>query len=110
MRLQLGVSQAELARQLGVTFQQVQKYEAGINRVAAGRLFQLASLYGISIQEFFPKNVQTKEGRRNTEKLDQIARFASSTEGTELCEMFQRIKSQKRRRLVLALLREFCGS
>jgi transcriptional regulator with XRE-family HTH domain len=109
MRLQLGISQAQLARQLGVTFQQVQKYEAGINRVGAGRLFQLAALYGISIQEFFPKTAVTSEGRRTSEKLDQIARFASSAEGSELCETFQRIKSPRRRKLILSLLREMSG-
>ncbi len=49
-RKQLGASQADIAKQLGVTFQQIQKYEAGLNRIGAGRLFQLASLYDLPVQ------------------------------------------------------------
>jgi len=51
----IGLSQADVAKSLGVTFQQIQKYEAGINRVGAGRLFQLAVLYGMPIENFFPQ-------------------------------------------------------
>ncbi len=52
-RIQRGVSQAELAEQIGVTFQQVQKYERGINRVGASRLSRIATALGVSIGELF---------------------------------------------------------
>src|SRR2546421_12688140 len=52
-RLARGLSQTELGRQIGVTFQQVQKYEKGVNRVGAGRLTQVARVLGVSVSAFF---------------------------------------------------------
>ena len=52
-RLQSGLSQTALAEQLGVTFQQVQKYEKGVNRVGAGRLTKIANVLGIPVSTFF---------------------------------------------------------
>ncbi len=49
----LGISQDNLARNLGLTFQQIQKYEKGTNRVSASRLFLLAHLFGVSVDYFF---------------------------------------------------------
>jgi transcriptional regulator with XRE-family HTH domain len=105
-RKQLGISQAEIAKELGVTFQQVQKYEAGINRIGAGRLFQLASLFGVSVQELFPKTVSTAEGQKKTEKLDEITDFATSADGWKLCEAFVRIKDPRQRKIIISLIQE----
>jgi transcriptional regulator with XRE-family HTH domain len=52
-RIELDMTQEALAEALGVSFQQVQKYENGTNRVSAGRLFDIASLMGVSITYFF---------------------------------------------------------
>jgi transcriptional regulator with XRE-family HTH domain len=52
-RLARGLSQTALANQLGVTFQQVQKYEKGVNRVGAGRLTKIAAVLGIEVGTFF---------------------------------------------------------
>ncbi len=52
-RLTRGLSQTALAEQLGVTFQQVQKYEKGVNRVGAGRLTRIAVALGVSVETFF---------------------------------------------------------
>jgi transcriptional regulator with XRE-family HTH domain len=52
-RIAKGLSQAQLANRLGVTFQQIQKYEAGSNRIGTGRLVKLASILGISIAALF---------------------------------------------------------
>jgi len=52
-RLERGLSQTALAERLGLTFQQVQKYEKGANRVGSGRLFQIASVLGIPIAALF---------------------------------------------------------
>ena len=52
-RLARGLSQTALATQLGVTFQQVQKYEKGVNRVGAGRLTKIAAVLGIEVGTFF---------------------------------------------------------
>jgi transcriptional regulator with XRE-family HTH domain len=52
-RLSRGLSQTALANQLGVTFQQVQKYEKGVNRVGAGRLTRIAEVLGVPVSTFF---------------------------------------------------------
>jgi transcriptional regulator with XRE-family HTH domain len=53
LRQDRGMSQTELARKIGVTFQQVQKYENGTNRVGSGRLFKIASILNVPITAFF---------------------------------------------------------
>ena len=58
-RLIAGISQSDLASRLGVSFQQVQKYEKGINRVGAGRLPQIAAIFGIPISALFEPNANT---------------------------------------------------
>src|SRR6202008_2067168 len=52
-RMLLGMSQEKLGERLGLTFQQVQKYEKGINRIGASRLFDLAQVLGVSVQFFY---------------------------------------------------------
>ena len=108
-RKQLGLSQADVAKQLGVTFQQIQKYEAGLNRIGAGRLFQLASLYGVAIQDLFPKNAGTADGAKRGEKLDEVAGFAVTPEGWKLCEAFLRIKDTRQRRIIVSLVQEMAN-
>ena len=53
-RSALGLSQTDLARQLGISFQQVQKYETGTNRISASRLHRAAMVLGTSVESFFP--------------------------------------------------------
>ena len=108
-RKQLGMSQADIAKQLGVTFQQIQKYEAGLNRIGAGRLFQFASIYGIPMQELFPRNVGTADGLKRAEKMDEIARFALSTDGWKLCEAFLRIQDPRQRRIIISLVQQMAA-
>jgi transcriptional regulator with XRE-family HTH domain len=105
-RKQLGLSQGEIAKQIGVTFQQIQKYEAGLNRIGAGRLFELAQLYGIPMQDLFPKSAGTSDGVKRAEKLDEVSSFAASTEGWKLCEGFLRIKDPLQRRTIVSLVQE----
>ena len=52
-RLDRGLSQTDLANHIGVTFQQVQKYENGVNRVGSGRLFKIAEVLGVPVSNFF---------------------------------------------------------
>ena len=58
----LGMSQEKLGEKLGLTFQQVQKYEKGINRIGASRLFDLAQVLGVSVQ-FFYEEAPTADAR-----------------------------------------------
>lgn len=73
-RLSRGLSQTALANQLGVTFQQVQKYEKGVNRVGAGRLTKIAEVLGVPVGAFFTgkdmvMDGQPKEGEASPLKL-----------------------------------------
>ncbi len=73
-RLARGLSQTALASQLGVTFQQVQKYEKGVNRVGAGRLTKIAEVLGIDVSTFFGAKEmgepgEAKEGAASPLKL-----------------------------------------
>ena len=52
-RLAKGLTQEHVAKELGVSFQQIQKYENGTNRIASGRLFQIAKLLGVPVQKLF---------------------------------------------------------
>lgn len=52
-RLAKGLSQSDLADKLGITFQQIQKYEKGVNRVGSGRLFEIAAILGVPVTSFF---------------------------------------------------------
>jgi transcriptional regulator with XRE-family HTH domain len=61
-RLIAGMSQGDLARRLGVSFQQIQKYEKGMNRVGAGRLPQIARIFDIPIGALFDANADTSPG------------------------------------------------
>jgi transcriptional regulator with XRE-family HTH domain len=61
-RLMAGMSQNALARKLGVSFQQVQKYEKGTNRVGAGRLPQIAEIFDIPIGALFDTNADMSPG------------------------------------------------
>jgi transcriptional regulator with XRE-family HTH domain len=62
-RLIVGMTQGDLARRLGVSFQQIQKYEKGANRVGAGRLPQIARIFDIPIGALFEANADTSPGK-----------------------------------------------
>jgi transcriptional regulator with XRE-family HTH domain len=62
-RLIIGMSQSDLARKLGVSFQQVQKYEKGMNRVGAGRLPLIAKIFDIPINTLFDANADASPGK-----------------------------------------------
>ena len=62
-RLSRGLSQTALATQLGVTFQQVQKYEKGVNRVGAGRLTKIAEVLGVAVGSFFTGKEMLVDGQ-----------------------------------------------
>lgn len=63
-RTMLGLTQQQLAEMIGVTYQQAHKYERGINRVSAGRLFEIAKVLGVDIG-FFYEGMNTEDGRLN---------------------------------------------
>jgi len=83
-RLLSGASQTEVAKAAGVSFQQVQKYENGTNKIGAGRLFILARFFGMDVAEFYEGLAPPRDGARPREDLRRIERFLSSEEGLRL--------------------------
>ena len=115
-RMLLGMSQEKLGEKLGLTFQQVQKYEKGINRIGASRLFDLAQVLGVSVQ-FFYEEAPTQEGHQLVpegfaEKADEhsIVEFLRSRDGLELNKAFVRISDVKARRAIVDLVRSLADA
>jgi transcriptional regulator with XRE-family HTH domain len=67
-RIQRRMSQSDLARRVGITFQQVQKYERGANRISASKLFDFAGILGVPVQSFF-EGLEADGGTRDGEML-----------------------------------------
>ena len=101
-RLEIGMSQERLAELLGVTFQQVQKYEKGVNLIAVSRLWDISVALEMPVSRFF-EGVSTRgvaEGRQ-----DYVDDALATPEGAQLMALFATIKSPKVRRKVLELVR-----
>jgi transcriptional regulator with XRE-family HTH domain len=104
-RKMIGMSQTALADRLGITFQQIQKYEKGTNRVGASRIQGIASILGIKVSVLFPtsQSGSDHEATANKEGLA-IETFAASTEGFALNQAFTQIKNVDVRKRVVALV------
>ena len=104
-RLEIGMSQEKLAELLGVTFQQVQKYEKGVNRIAASRLFVISSALDMPVGRFFD-GLSDARVSGVAESEDEYVHDALATpEGMQLMALFASIKSSKVRRRVVELVR-----
>ncbi|MBV9572198.1 MAG: helix-turn-helix transcriptional regulator [Alphaproteobacteria bacterium] len=102
----LGMSQDKLGQLLGLTFQQVQKYERGINRIGAGRLFETARVLGVSILYFYEGVVDELSGRPLGFAEDAAPSPAPpKADGVELLAAFSRIRDEKVRKRVLELVK-----
>jgi len=104
-RMMLGMSQTELGAALDVTFQQIQKYERGVNRVSPNVLEKLAATLRVPIAYFFDG---AENGRGNSSGMD-LTTFLATTEGFALCTAFQHIHSKAMRSAVLDLLQGLQG-
>jgi transcriptional regulator with XRE-family HTH domain len=99
-RLDKGLSQTELAQKLGITFQQVQKYEKGVNRVGPGRLFQIARILGVHVMDFFDGSDTGKpNAARNVREL------LSEPQALHLVAAFSEIGDRRLRRSVVELVK-----
>ena len=107
-RKMLGVSQERLAEALGLTFQQVQKYERGANRVSASKLYEIARFLGAPVAYFFEglSDPSVKGAPSADEVSEQFVHdFLMTPEGLELAASFPRIKRGRLRRRILDLVR-----
>ena len=101
-RMMLGMSQTDLGTAVDVTFQQIQKYERGINRVSASTMERLAGALGVPITYFFDGH-PPDNGQGHGSEVDLTA-FLATAEGFALCKAFQHIESQATRSAVINLL------
>ena len=101
-RMMLGMSQTELGAAVDLTFQQIQKYERGINRVSASTMEKLAGALGVSITYFFD-GPPPDNGQGHGSELD-LTSFLATAEGFALFKAFQHIESQAMRCAVINLL------
>lgn len=105
-RLEMGMSQERLAELLGVTFQQIQKYEKGANRIAASRLFDLSGALGVAISYFFEGlTVGAPAGGVAEDGQDFVYDMLATPEGQQLLQIFGAIRSPKIRRRIVDLVR-----
>ncbi|MFC5083542.1 helix-turn-helix domain-containing protein [Microvirga arabica] len=101
-RTMLGMSQERLADALGLTFQQVQKYEKGMNRIGASRLLQIAGILDVSIEFFFEGLPGLRAGGFSGDSL--MAEFLTRSESDRLVRGFLRLKDDEARRKVADLV------
>lgn len=114
-RMLLGMSQEKLGEHLGLTFQQVQKYEKGVNRIGASRLFDLSRVLGVPVQFFYdeaPSDLiesSLTPGFSERPAESYVVEFLSTREGLELNKAFVKIADPKVRRSVVELVRALGG-
>jgi transcriptional regulator with XRE-family HTH domain len=106
----LGLSQQQLAEKLGLTFQQVQKYERGVNRVSASKLYETAQVLSAPVTHFFEglEGEPSFEGAADGEAA--VTAFLMTPEGLELATLFPRIPRGRMRHQVLELVRTLSES
>src|ERR1700687_521176 len=105
-RMILGMSQENLGDALGLTFQQVQKYEKGTNRIGASRLQQISHILQVPVSFFF-EGAPTPEGMTGMSEAPSpayVADFRSSSDGLALTKAFMRIKHPNVRRRIVDLV------
>jgi transcriptional regulator with XRE-family HTH domain len=98
---------------IGLTFQQVQKYENGINRISASRLAQIAHVLQVSVPFFFegvPGASSPPKGKAMAPSTAYVSEFLSSSDGRALIKAFMQIKDAKLRRRIVNLVEQIAGS
>ncbi len=102
-RTTLGLSQADVAGRLGITFQQVQKYEKGTNSLSSSRLYDLSILLKVSVSYFFEGIGNDYSAEGETQKISQID-FGSDRESLEIMKVFRKIEDKNLRKKMIEIL------
>ncbi len=111
-RMMLGMSQEKLGEQLGITFQQIQKYEKGANRIGASRLQNISGVLNVPVSFFFdgaPGAVSNVGGFAEASEGSYLVDFLSTSEGLQLNRAFARVSDPKVRRRLIDLVRTIAG-
>ncbi len=110
-RVDAGMSQEALGEKVSLSFQQIQKYEKGANRISASRLFELARILEVEISYFF-EGFETSSSYMRMEDsapIPKFLNFVSSNEGMSLNRAFTRIKSRRTRRALIDMAKSLAG-
>jgi len=112
-RIMLGMSQEKLGEALGITFQQIQKYEKGTNRIGASRLQQISSILQVPVAFFFDgaPNApgQSHDGLSEAPSPAYVSDFLATSDGLALTKAFMGIKDAKLRRRIVDLVEQIAG-
>jgi transcriptional regulator with XRE-family HTH domain len=106
LRVARRMSQAELGARLGITFQQIQKYERGANRVSAGRLQYIAQVFAVPMSSLLGADDNNAENNRD------VLEFMNAPDAVRLLQAYSRIKDRKLRLVLLhltSLIAETCA-
>ena len=114
-RMMLGMSQGKLGDALGLTFQQVQKYEKGTNRIGASRLQQIAQILQVQVSFFFEGapsaiTIGRHEGLSEAPSPAYVSDFLATSDGLALTKAFMKIRDAKLRRRIVELVGQIAGS
>jgi len=108
-RMMLGMSQTELGNSIGLTFQQVQKYEKGTNRIGAGRLQQIARILKVPVGFFFEGSPREGGAASETDQAplpSYVNDFLATSDGLALTKAFMQIKDANLRRRIVSLVQD----
>ncbi len=106
----LGLSQEKLADAIGLTFQQVQKYEKGTNRMGASRLQQIGHVLQVPVPFFFEGAPgHQAAGMTEAPSPAYVSDFLATSDGLALTKAFMRIKDKKLQRYIVNLVEEIAG-
>ena len=108
-RIMLGMSQERLGESLGLTFQQIQKYEKGTNRVGASRLQQISEILQVPVAFLFeggPGGAIAGNGLNEAPSPAYVSDFLATSEGLALTRAFTRISDSKLRRSIVDLVEQ----
>ena len=108
-RKMLGMSQGKLAEGLGLTFQQVQKYEKGSNRIGASRLQHIAHILQVPVPFFF-EDAPSPANSKVPRDVADISEFFATSDGLALCAAFMRIENRALRRSLADLVEQIAAS
>ena len=111
-RMMLGMSQEKLGGALGLTFQQVQKYEKGTNRIGASRLQQISQILQVPVAFFFegaPTFHPQEDSAGEAPSPTYVSDFLATSDGLALTKAFMEIKQPKLRRRIVDLVEEIAG-
>lgn len=108
-RMMLSMSQEKLGDALGLTFQQVQKYEKGTNRIGASRLQHISQILQVPVAFFFEGAPGQQKADGNAPSPAYVSDFLATSDGLALTKAFMQIKDAKLRRSIVNLVEEIAG-